>query len=165
MRRMFLRAAVLAALLAVPSLHPAAARDYRAGEITISQPWTRAVGERALTAAGYMVLHNTGTTADRLLAASSPLARAVELHQSVNTDGIVRMRPLPDGIALPPGETVRIDPAGLHLMLIGPVGGFKPGAKVPLTLRFERGGEIAVELAVESAGARAAPPAATHQGH
>ncbi len=66
----------------------------------------------------------------------------------------MRMRPLPAGVALPPGETVMLEPGGVHLMLVGPVRAFERGQRVPMTLHFERAGEIRIELIVESAGAR-----------
>ncbi|WP_236571433.1 copper chaperone PCu(A)C [Rhodovarius lipocyclicus] len=140
---------------------PGQAHDFQAGEVAIGHPWTRAVGASAPTAAGYMVLRNEGAVPDRLMAASSPMARAIEMHHMSMTDGIMRMRPLPDGIVLPTGQSVRLEPGGLHLMLVGPIGGLAQGTRVPVTLRFERAGEVTVELAVEAAGSRAS----AHQGH
>ena len=76
-------------------------------------------------------------------------------------DNVMRMRPVAGGIEIRPGEAVRIAPNGLHLMIIGPDDGFVQGARIPMTLEFERAGKIDVELAVESARARAAD----HAGH
>ena len=94
--------------------------------------------------------------------AETPRATRVELHEMSITDGIMRMRPIAGGIALPAGGEVRLAPGGLHLMLIGPKGGFEQGVRVPTTLVFERAGRITVELAVEAPGARGTGP---HQGH
>lgn len=131
-------------------------------DIAVSQAWTRAAGATAPTAAGYMTLRNRGASPDRLVGAETPAARAVEIHEQRMEDGVMRMRPLPGGIALPPGETVTLGPGGLHLMLVGPTRAFARGERVPLTLRFERAGEVAVELAVEAAGARRP---SGHAGH
>jgi copper(I)-binding protein len=109
-----------------------------------------------------MTLRNRGTSPDRLVGAETLAARAVEIHEQRMEDGVMRMRPLPGGVALPPGEAVTLGPGGLHLMLIGPTRAFARGQRVPLTLRFERAGEVAVELAVEAAGARAP---SGHAGH
>ena len=158
MRRSLLRAAAAAALL---SALPAAAHDYRAGDIAIGHPWTRAIGAAAPTAAGYMSLRNAGTAPDRLIAASSPRARSIEIHEMTMTEGVMRMRPLTDGIAIPPGGTAWLRPGGTHLMLVGPTGPFAQGERVPVTLRFERAGEVTVDLEVAAAGAR---DATTH-GH
>jgi copper(I)-binding protein len=131
---------------------PAAARDHTAGDIRIANPWTRAAGANA-NGAGFMTLSNTGSQPDRLLAAASPIARVVELHTHVREGEVMRMRPVRD-IPLPAGQTVELRPGGLHIMLIGLNAPLQQGARVPLTLRFERAGEVQVELAVESAGAR-----------
>ena len=144
-RSLFAAAAALAAL-------PAAAHDYRAGEIAISHPWSRAASANA-NGAGFMTLRNTGAQADRLLSAASPAARVVELHTHVREGDVMRMRPVVD-IPVPAGETVELRPGGLHVMLIGLTGPLQQGSRVPLTLRFERAGEVQVELTVEAAGAR-----------
>lgn len=151
MRRQILGAASAAALLLAL---PAAAHDYRTGDIAVGHPWTRATAPGAPTAAGYMTLRNEGSVPDRLLSASSPMARVVELHETSVADGIMRMRPLPSGVVIPPGDTIRLEPGGLHAMLVGPTASFVRGTRIPLTLRFERSGEVAVELAVEAPGAR-----------
>lgn len=146
-----LRRSLLAAAAAMAAL-PAAAHDYAAGEITIEHPWTRAAGANG-NGAGFMRLRNTGAAADRLLSASTPAARVVELHMMERDGDVMRMRPVQD-IPIPPGETVTLQPGGLHVMLIGLTAEMARGARVPLTLRFERAGEVRVELAVQAAGAR-----------
>lgn len=168
MRRNILRAAAMAgvaACLPAVTVFPAAADDVTAGDLRIGRPWTRAVGERAPTAAGYMAIRNTGSTPDRLLGAESPRATRIELHEMSVTDGVMRMRPLPDGIALPSGDEIRLAPGGLHLMIIGPQGGFVQGTTIPATLIFARAGRVQVELAVQAPGARDAGTADKHSGH
>jgi copper(I)-binding protein len=159
-----MRRILLAAVLAGPVLIADAARahDYQAGDIAIGHPWTRAIGAAAPTAAGYMSFRNAGTEPDRLVGATSPRARSVEIHEMTMTDGVMRMRPLAGGIAIPPGGTAWLRPGGTHLMLIGPAGPFARGEAVPVTLRFERAGEVTVDLEVAAAGAR---DAAGHGGH
>ncbi len=164
MRRTFLRAALMVGASLAPSALPfgsATAHDFRAGDLQIGHPWTRAVAASAPTAAGYMTIRNAGAAADRLIGSEAPQASKVEMHEMSLTDGIMRMRPIPGGIAIPPGQEVRLAPGGQHLMLIGPQGGFTQGARVPLTLVFERAGRVDVELAVEAAGARGSG----HDGH
>ncbi|MCX7684041.1 MAG: copper chaperone PCu(A)C [Acetobacteraceae bacterium] len=132
-----------------PASAPPAAR---AGDIAIASPWTRAAGANA-NGAGFMLLSNTGSAPDRLVSAASPAARVVELHTHIREGEVMRMRPVPD-IPIPPGETVRLQPGGLHVMLIGLTRPLERGQQVPLTLRFERGGEVTVLLEVQAAGAR-----------
>ena len=139
----------------------AAAASAQPDAIAVSRAWTRAVGAAAPTTAGYMTLRNHGASPDRLVGAETPAARSVEIHEQRMEDGVMRMRPLSGGIALPPGEAVTLAPGGTHLMLVGPTRPLVRGERVPLTLRFERAGEVRVELSVEAAGAR--QPA--HAGH
>ena len=165
-RRTLLRTAAMAGLAL--SFHgfsalPAAAHDYTLGDLRIDHPWTRATGERSPTAAGYLTIRNMGATPDRLVSAETPRAGRVEIHEMTMTDGVMRMRPIPDGgIVIPAGEEVRLAPGGLHLMIMGPQGAFTQGSRIPLTLVFERAGRIQVELAVEAAGARGS---GQHSGH
>jgi copper(I)-binding protein len=154
---MLSRRTLLAVLSAMTAL-PAAAQDMTAGDIAILQPWTRAAGANG-NGAAYLRLRNAGAQADRLLSASTPAARVVELHTMERDGNVMRMRPVPD-IALPPGQTVELRPGGLHIMLIGLTAPLVQGGRVPLTLRFERAGEMRVELDIQAAGARA--PAHQH---
>lgn len=126
----------------------------RAGDIAVETPWTRAAGANA-NGAGFMALRNTGTLPDRLVSAASPAARVVELHTHIRDGDVMRMRPVAD-IPVPPGQTVRLQPGGLHVMLIGLARPLERGQQIPVTLRFERGGEVTVMLDVQAAGARGA---------
>ncbi|WP_211187538.1 copper chaperone PCu(A)C [Neoroseomonas marina] len=150
-----LRRSLLAAAAALAAL-PAAAHDYTAGDIAIGHPWSRAAGANA-TGAGFLTLRNTGAQPDRLVAASASIARAVELHTHIRDGDVMRMRQV-DGIAIAPGQTVELRPGAFHIMLIGLKEPLVQGTRVPLTLRFERAGEVQVELAVEAAGARGNGP-------
>lgn len=147
------------ALLAAAACLPVAARaqhgsgmETRLGDLTIREPWTRAAG-RGGQGAGYLAIENRGAMPDRLLAASSPASGRVELHTHVRDGDVMRMREVP-AIDLPPGRTVMLEPSGLHLMLIGLMAPLERGGNVPMTLRFERAGEVTVMLTVQAAGAR-----------
>jgi copper(I)-binding protein len=120
--------------------------------VTVTAPWTRAAGAGA-TGVGYMTLRNAGAQPDRIISARTPAARTVELHTHMRDGDVMRMRPA-QAIDLPPGQEVRLGPGGMHLMLIGLAAPLRQGERVPVTLVLERGGEIQVELQVESAGAR-----------
>ncbi len=142
------------------------ARAGRAQQATIAvvQPWSRAAGAGAV-GAGFMTLRNTGSTPDRLIAARSTAAGTVELHTHVRDGDVMRMRPV-EAIDLPPGQDVRLAPGGYHLMLIGLTAATRPGTTLPVTLVFERAGEVTVNLAVERAGARGPSAAAgSHHQH
>ena len=130
---------------------PAAAHEFKAGGLTLKHPWTRATAGKV--GAGFVEIVNGGKAADRLLSATSTAAEKVEIHTMTMDGGIMRMRPLPDGIAAPAGATTSLKPGGNHIMLIGLKAPLVEGKLVPLTLNFAKAGPVKVELKVEAAGA------------
>ncbi|WP_240046986.1 copper chaperone PCu(A)C [Paracraurococcus ruber] len=122
------------------------------GDIAVAHPWTRAAGQGG-TGAGFLAISNRGAVADRLVGVATPAARVAELHTHIRDGEVMRMRPVP-AIDLPAGQTVTLQPGGLHLMLIGLAQPLVQGQSVPVTLRFERAGEVTVQLQVQAAGAR-----------
>lgn len=153
---LLLTGAVAAALLA-----PAAAHEFKAGALKLDHPWTRATA--GTVGAGYVTIVNTGKTGDQLVSASSPVAGKTEIHTMTMDGGVMKMRPLPNGIALPAGKTVALRPGGYHMMLIGLKAPLVEGKLVPLTLKFAKAGTVKVELKVEAAGATE-PAHANHGG-
>jgi hypothetical protein len=148
------RRLALAALFAVLAI-PAFALDYRLGAIEIGQPWARATPPAAESGGGFLVITNTGTTPDRLIAVKSPAADKVEIHEMKMDGNIMRMREVEKGIEIPPGATVELKPGGFHVMFMGLKAPFAKDAKVPLTLVFEKAGSIDVDLMVQAMGAQA----------
>jgi copper(I)-binding protein len=142
----------LALALALVAL-PALAKDYKLGALEIRQPWTRATPPTAQTGGGFLVVTNTGTTPDRLVAAKSAAADKVEVHEMKMDGNVMRMRPVENGIEIPPGGSVELKPGGLHVMFMGLKAPFAKDAKVPLTLVFEKAGSVDIELPVETMGA------------
>jgi copper(I)-binding protein len=99
----------------------------------------------------YMTLLNRGDAADRLVSASTPAAGLVEIHESRMVDNVMQMNPLPDGLALPVGERVRLEPGGLHIMLMELTGPLAPDTAIPLTLTFESGAVVTIAVPVYDA--------------
>ncbi|MFO1079389.1 MAG: copper chaperone PCu(A)C [Reyranellaceae bacterium] len=139
----------LATLSAVPAL----AHDYKLGSLEIGHPWTRATPPTAQAGGGFLVITNTGTTADRLVAAKSDTSARIEVHEMKMDGTVMRMREVEGGLVIPPGGTVELKPGGYHIMFMGLKAPFAAGAKVPVTLVFEKAGSIDVELQVEAMGA------------
>ena len=142
-------AAALAALVTWAS--PAHAHDFRLGPLRIDHPYATPTPPGASTGAAYLRgIRNTGGQADRLIGASTPAARAVEIHRSViDAQNVMRMRAI-DGIDLPPKGEVRLRHGGEHhLMLIGLQQQLKDGDRFPMTLRFEKAGEREVMVWVQ----------------
>jgi copper(I)-binding protein len=139
-----------AALLLAPV--PALANTVELGALRLENPWTRAANAGG-QGGGFLVIRNTGAVADRLLSVSSPAAQRMELHTHIRDGDVMRMRPVAD-IPVPANGSVTLQPGGLHLMLIGLTQPLAVGQSVPVTLRFERAGEVTIQLAVQAAGAR-----------
>ena len=157
-----IRATLAAALLLVT---PAVAQDHSVitvGPIEISQPFTRASLPNAPAGGGFMTITNTGTEDDRLVSAASSVAARVELHEMAMEGDVMKMRPMAEGIVIPAGETVSLEPGGLHVMFMGLSAPFIEGEAVTVTLTFEKAGSVDVELPVAGVSAAAA---AGHGGH
>lgn len=142
---------ITAMLLLTPA---AEAHDYTIGQLQIAHPWVRATPPGATTAGAFLSVTNTGTEADRLIGATSPAGK-VEIHMMDVVNGIMRMRPVPDGLDVPAGGTLELKPGGFHLMVLGLTAPFQEGHRVLMTLIFQKAGEVTVELAVEPIGAPA----------
>jgi copper(I)-binding protein len=140
-----------AALLLAASAAPVAAHDFRLGPLRIDHPYATPTPPGAANGAAYLRgIRNTGDQPDRLVGASTPVARTVEIHRSViDAQNVMRMRAV-DGITLPPQSEVRLRHGGEHhLMLIDLKAPLKYGERFPMTLRFEKAGEREVMVWVQ----------------
>lgn len=139
--------------------HPAADKKtatqvtYKAGNLVIEGPWTRATPGGAQVAGGYVKITNTGTEPDRLIGGSLPLATSGEVHEMAMANGIMKMRRLENGLEIKPGQTVELKPGGHHVMFTGLREGLKQGQMLKGTLVFEKAGTVGVEYRVAPIGA------------
>jgi copper(I)-binding protein len=147
----FFASTALLVLLAAP----AQAQEVKAGDLVITQPWSRATPGGAKIAGGFLTIENKGATPDRLIGGAGDVAGKVEIHEMAMNNGVMTMRPLDKGLVIEPGKTVKLAPGGFHLMLMDLKTPFKQGDKVPLTLQFEKAGKVALSLDVEGVGAQA----------
>lgn len=153
---MFAKLLFTAALLLA---NTAWAHDYQLGPLKIIHPWTRATAPGAAAGGGFLKIENTGD-ADRLIGAAAEVSAVVELHTMVMDGEVMRMRKLDKGIELPAGATTELKPGSLHIMFIDLKAPLKEGTRFPLTLKFEKAGEIQVDVSVGALGA--ATPAKAH---
>ena len=158
--RIFACAAALSALFAVPTR----AEEVKAGDLVITQGWSRATPSGAKIAGGYLTIENKGSAPDRLVGGSGDIAGKVEVHEMAMNNGVMTMRPLDKGLAIEPGKTVKLAPGGLHLMLMDLKNPLKQGDKVPVTLQFEKAGKVTLSLDVQGVGAQA-PAGGAPSGH
>ncbi|MGB3447040.1 MAG: copper chaperone PCu(A)C [Xanthobacteraceae bacterium] len=127
----------------------------KAGDLVISNAWTRATPGGAKVGGGYLTIENKGTTADRLVGGTTTVAGKLEVHQMSMSDGVMKMHPVEGGLTIEPGKTVKLAPGGYHLMLVDLKQPFKQGETVPVTLLFEKAGKVAVSLSVQGIGGAA----------
>ena len=135
--------AVLFAAVATPAL----AQD---ASIQIEQPWARATPGGATSGAVYMTIDNKSNAADRLTGAASDAAKASQIHEMKVAGGVMKMREIAGGLAIPANGAVALKPGGYHVMLIGLKKPLKAGETVQLTLTFEKAGKVAVSAPVKA---------------
>jgi len=142
---------------------PANAEEIKAGDLVITQPWSRATPGGAKIAGGYLTIENKGSAPDRLVGGSAEIAGKVEVHEMAVNNGVMTMRPLDKGPTIEPGKTVKLAPGGYHLMMFDLKSPLKQGDKVAVTLEFEKAGKVTVSLDVQGIGAQA-PAGADNSG-
>jgi copper(I)-binding protein len=140
---------------------PAQSQEVKAGELEISQPWSRAAPRGAETASSYLTIENKGATADRLVGASTDVAEKVQIEQISMVGGGMRLNPVDGGLGIAPGEKLVLAPGGHRLGLLKLKSPLKKGTKVPMTLEFEKAGKVVVSFDVLGPAAKgpAAPKA------
>ena len=125
-----------------------AASEAASGDLLISDAWARAMLPGQATGGAYMTIRNDGEEVDTLLSVTSPVAGTVEIHTMTMEDDIMVMRPLEDGLEIPAGESVMLEPGGLHLMFMQVETPFTEGAEVPVSLEFEKAGTVGLTMPV-----------------
>lgn len=138
---------IVAAAVAVAPPLAASDADFEVGTIRISESWARPSPPSARAGAAYMQVHNTGSTDDSLVEAFTPIAAVTELHTHIMDGDVMRMRRV-DAIDVPAESLVRLEPGGLHVMLIDLQSPLMEGDSIPLMLRFAEAGEITIHVAV-----------------
>ena len=141
---------------------PARAEEVKAGDLVITQAWSRATPGGAKIGGGYLTIENKGSAPDRLIGGSADVAGKVEVHEMAMNNGVMTMRALDKGLAIEPGKSVKLAPGGYHLMLMDLKSPLKQGDKLPVTLEFEKAGKVKLSFDVQGIGAQA-PAAAGGQ--
>ena len=131
-------------------------------QLEVTDAWARATPGKAENGAAYVTIESP--TADRLVSASSPVAKRAELHTMSMQGMVMKMRPIA-GLDVPPGQSVTLKPGGEHIMLMGLNQPLHEGQSFPLTLDFEKAGPRTVTVAVEKAGSNGPDSAAARAHH
>lgn len=126
-------------------------------EIKAEHPTAYATSPQQKNGAAYMTLKNTEAQADTLTSVSTPVAERAELHttemsRSTQTGAdIMAMRPI-ESVAVPENGSVEFEPMGKHVMLMGLQKQLIAGETFPLTLHFEKAGDITVDVSIIKQG-------------
>ena len=130
----------------------AAASSLAHAEVTVKDAWVRGTVPAQTTTGAFMTITSTGDA--KLVAVASPVAKTVEIHESMMHGGNAMMHEVAS-VALPAGKAVSLKPGGHHVMLMGLARALKPGDTVPLTLSIEEKGKrstVEVKAAVRPLG-------------
>ena len=127
------------------------AQDAKIGAITIDHPWARATPGAVKNSAAFMSFDNKGA-ADTLISVTGTVAKEIQIHSMVTEAGVMKMREI-KALDIPANGRAELTPGGFHIMLIGIADGLKEGTKFPLALKFEKAGEITVQVTAEKPGA------------
>jgi hypothetical protein len=132
---------------------PLRAAEVKAGDLVITDAWSRATPGGAKVGGGFLTIENKGTTPDRLIGGTADVASKVQVHEMSVNNGVMTMRPLEKGLTIEPGKTIKLAPGGNHLMLMDLKSPLKQGDKLPITLEFEKAGKVEVSFDVQAVGA------------
>ena len=131
--------------------------------VSVSDAVVRLAAVEGRPSAGYFTLHG-GKAPDRLESISSPRAATIELHESMEHDGMMKMAPL-TGVDVPAGSEVAFKPGGNHAMLFGVDPAVKPGTTLPLHLTFQSGTTLDTEARAIAAGDDMPMGSMEHESH
>ena len=116
-------------------------------ELRISDAWIKNLPPSVPVRAGYLTLSNPTTKTLVVLGFDSPAFARIDLHRTVSEDGMMRMEAV-DELRLDPGVRMRLEPGGLHLMMMQASEPTRPGDRIPVSLRYADGRDQAFEMTV-----------------
>ncbi len=152
----------LTLLLAGPAFAQEAGHAHAPAALEISGAFIRATLPKAPVGGAYLTIANPGAQDDRLLAVKSPVGDSAEIHEMAHAEGVMSMRPLPEGLPIPAGDSVSLTPGGYHIMINGLTAPLVKGETLDLTLVFEKAGEIPVSFEILAMNARSHPDSGAH---
>lgn len=123
------------------------ARPAFAGELTVTDAWSRTTPPGVTVGVAYFTLRNDTGKSDRLLKISSPAASKVQVHRTEILDGVARMREVAV-LHVDAGQSLEFAPNGMHVMLMGLKKPLVEGEKFELELQFEVAGPRKVKVEI-----------------
>jgi len=139
---------LLAGITFLTTVSVARASEQVVGDLKLTAPWIRASVPGQVNGAGYIQIDNKAAQADRLISATTNGVSRVELNTIITDNGVAKMREVP-GIDVPANGAVKLMPGGFHIMFLGLTAPFKADTTVPVTLKFEKAGEVKVDFEIK----------------
>ncbi|MGB6816768.1 MAG: copper chaperone PCu(A)C, partial [Pseudolabrys sp.] len=139
---------VAALVLTTCMVGTAHADDVMVGPLKLTAAWARATPKGATVGGGYFTITNTGSAADRLVGGASDVSNRFEIHEMSMDKGVMKMREITSGFEIKPGQTIRFEPSGHHIMFVGLKQPLKEGDSFPVTLGFQGSGQITSTVTV-----------------
>jgi len=154
MKKFTLLAAITAALISFGSTS-GSAQDHgkmvKAGNLMISGIWARTTPPAAKTGAAYFIIKNTGSVDDVLIGVKGVVSKKTEIHESKMVGALMKMQHV-GKIVVSAGGTAELKPGGFHIMFMGLFGPIKEGDMIPLTLNFDKAGEVQIVVPAKKGG-------------
>ncbi len=125
---------------------PVKSAEFSAGSIKVSDPWVRETPIGGQSGGAYLRITNSGSEPDRLVRVDSPVAKRIEVRETLFAQDTMKRRNLADGLEIPPGGSVQMTPEGYHLIFLDLVSPFKPDQPVQATLEFAKAGTVTVQF-------------------
>ena len=144
----YLAKSLSTAFLAIALQSAAFAHDQTSANLQVTDAWIRASAPGQTNGAGYMTINNTSHHPDRMISASTSVAGRTELHTVLTEDGLAKMREV-NAIDIAANSMAKFSPNGFHVMFLQMKQPFKEGETIPVTLKFEKSGEIKVDFVVK----------------
>jgi periplasmic copper chaperone A len=138
-------------LLSASAFADSAPGAVQVGNLVVESGWVRATPNGAKAGAAYLTVENKGNVEDRLISGSSDVAPTVQVHEMKVDNGVMSMREVEGGLALPAHSRTDLKPGSYHLMLIGLTKPIAPGQDVALTLHFAKAGDVTLHLPAKDA--------------
>ncbi len=116
-------------------------------ELDIRDPWIKNLPPSVPVRAGYMTIHNPQTKTVSIVSLRSDAFASVEIHQTIEQDGMMRMEQVPS-LKIEANSSVQLAPGGLHLMMMNPSEPTQPGDLLEIVIVLDDGSEQRVEMQV-----------------
>ncbi len=120
-------------------------------QLSVSDAWVRLPAVKGQPGSAYFTVHG-GMAADRLVLVTADYAVRSEMHESVQAGGMMTMKPLDAGVAVPAAAEVAFKPGGKHVMLFDLRPDLKPPATMPLNLSFASGTTLTIQATLQMPG-------------